>query len=306
MAESRRKIGQGIGETSSARGASPILDSNPTFGTLRFVGFAPITSTKNTGGQTVIKDAPPAGTIQFAGLAPNDRIPGLARPSAGIIEFVGFAPRISGSAPMALDTYDNILTALAKQTHYDDLTACQDDLFRQAELRIYRRLRLRTMETDLSVMASVGGAPIPADYIELKYAHTIVNGKVMELERQPGEFIYRKYRNRNGEAQPRYIGRQGSTFIFGPSLDSDYLLQGCYYRRLQSLQSTSTNWFTENAADLLMASGKVEIYNFKEDFDAAALWEQRFDMLATRVQDEDTREKAKGSPRRSHSQMAWR
>ena len=87
---------------------------------------------------------------------------------------------------MALDNYSNITAALIKQTH-QDVTACIDDLFRQGEFRINRRLRLRTMETKLSVMASTNGAPVPSDFIALKWAYTIENSRIMDLTPQTGD-----------------------------------------------------------------------------------------------------------------------
>ncbi len=306
MVISRRKIGQGIGQTSSARGASPILDRQPQAGVLSITGYAPTTSTQNPGGQTIICDPVAPGRLRITGYAPRDNQPGIGRPPAGTLEIVGYAPGTGVSAPMALDTYDNITAALMRQTHYDDLTADIDDLFRQGESRIYRRLRLRTMETKLSVTISTNGAPVPTDYIELIWAHTLLNSNVMELKKQTPEWIYRNYRNRGGEAQPRYFARDGDDFIFGPAPDKDYLLQGRYYRRLQTLQSTSTSWFTENAPDLLMAAAKAEIYEFKEDFESAAVWQNRFELTATRIEHEETREHRKGSPISEVPDMAYR
>lgn len=274
-----RKIGGG---TTTDAGAFAVAELIPS-GALALTGFAPIAETRTPGGVTVVKDSIAPGTLKLT----------------------GFAPIARRMVPLALDTYTNIIAALMKQTH-QDVTACVDDLFRQGELRIFRRLRLRTMETKLSVMASVGGAPVPSDFIELRWAHTLLNGDAMELESQTGEWIYRWYSNRNAEARPRYIGRDGDNFIFGPAPDSNYLLNGNYYRRLQSLASTSTSWFTTNAADLLMAAGKIEIYNFTEDFESAGIWEQRFELLASRVEQEERREHRGGGPRRQIPDMAYR
>jgi hypothetical protein len=208
---------------------------------------------------------------------------------------------------MALNTYSGITAALATQTHYDDLTAVIDDLFRLGEFRIFRRLRLRAMETDINITISAT-ATLPADFVELKYAYTLLNNEAMDLEVRPAEAIVREYKNRASEARPRFIGIQQSSFIFGPVPDRDYTLRGTYYRRMTALASltASTNWFTENAADLLMAAGKVEIYGYKEDFEKAAMWERQFELLATKVQQEENRHQKSRTPVATKPDMRYR
>ena len=93
--------------------------------------------------------------------------------------------------------------------------------------------------------------------------------------------------------------------MFGPYPDTGYTLNGTYYRRLQSLQSTTTNWFTENAPDLLMAAGKWQIYVFKEDAEKTLYWQEQFEMIATRVQEEDDREQFSGSPTHCQPDMSY-
>ena len=287
----------GFAPTTSQVGPQIVTDSVPA-GQLTLVGFAPTDS--QVGIQTITDSVSP-GTLLLTGFAPATRTPGIARPDPGILQLTGLAPTARRLTDMALDTYSNITAALITQTHHDDLTAVIDDLFLQGEHRIYRRLRLRTMETFLSTTLSTAGAPVPADYVEMIHVHTLRNNKAMDLEWRPPEWIYRTYTARNGESRPRYIAREGENFIFGPSPSADDVLNGYYYKRLQSLNSTSTNWFTSNAPDLLMAAAKVEIYNFKEDYESAGIWEDKFNLIAARVEKEEKKEHRGGGQIRPHT-----
>lgn len=200
---------------------------------------------------------------------------------------------------MALDSYTAQIDAQILHSHEDNITAIMPDLFRMAEVEIYRKLRIRAMETNLSVIMSTDGtADVPADYVELRHAFTLVNGKAMELEIQQPEYIYRRYPSRTSQTRPRVIARDQGSFIFGPKPDTQYTINGTYYRRLQSLLSTTTNWFTDNAPDLLFAAGMVQIFGFKESFEKASLWSQRFELISDRVQSEDKAERSRGARRR--------
>ena len=208
---------------------------------------------------------------------------------------------------MAIDTYENQLAALIEQTHYDDITTVLPDLYRQGEVRIYRNLRVRAMEIEMSIAISTLGAPLPADFVELKYAFTFRNNEAMDLEVRPAEAIVRTYKHRGAEARPRFIGIQASSFIFGPAPDSDYVLNGVYYRRLTALSTAGpTNWFTDNAPDLLMAAAKIEIYSFKEDFEKAAMWASKFSLHSSEVEVEQKRRDRTSTPIATKPDMRYR
>lgn len=200
---------------------------------------------------------------------------------------------------MALNSYENILLALARQCHATNLTADINDLFAQGEARIYRRLRIRPMEVTLSVTMSAI-APLPLRWLGLKHAHTLETNtnKVMDLDHQAPEYVYRKYPNRNAQSRPRVVAIDASSFIFGPVADKDYVLQGTYWARLTALSTAnSTNWFVENAPDLLMAAAKVEIYGFKEDTTQEDKWEKKFEMIASGLVTEEKRNRRSNMPR---------
>lgn len=208
---------------------------------------------------------------------------------------------------MAIDNFTNIKLALGEQTHYADLSVVEDDLFAQAEARIYRRMRVRAMERTFSITVSATGV-LPADFIELKHAYTLLNNEAMDLTWQTPEWIRRRYTNRAKEARPRFVAVEASSFIFGPVPDRDYTMEGVIYARLTALATSgnTSNWFTANHPDLVMAAGKIEIYGFKEDWEKVGVWEQRFEMIASQIEREEKRHKRSGSPTYTVPDMQYR
>jgi hypothetical protein len=197
---------------------------------------------------------------------------------------------------VSLDSYSAIKTSVQAWLHSDDLTEMVPDFIRLAELRIYRKLRIRCMETALEDAIASGVVAVPSGYVELKYAY--INGTpVGNLSKKDAEWIYYNYPTRSADGKPKYIARQADSFIFGPYPDSAYTVKGVYYKRLPALSANNeTNWFTENAGDLLLYGALCEAAPYLVDDARIPVWEGKFGTLADRVQEEDDQEEFSGSP----------
>lgn len=196
---------------------------------------------------------------------------------------------------MSVATYSELKTAIGNWLHRADLTAIIPDLITFGENRIYRDLRIRCMETALSSSIASGVIAVPAGYIELK--HTYIDGTpVCKLTRKDADFIYGNYPTRSAGGKPKFIAREGESFIFGPYPDSTYTVKGIYYKRLTALSdANTTNWLTSNAADLLLFAALCEAAPYIGNDARIGVWEGKYSEVKDRIKREDRNEAFSGS-----------
>src|SRR3990167_10862264 len=196
---------------------------------------------------------------------------------------------------MSIASYSELKTAVGNWLNRDDLTTYLADLVMLGEKKVYRDLRIRAMETALSSTIASGVIALPSDYVELKSAY--VGGSPTQiLERKTAEFLYTNYPTRSSGGKPKFIGREASNFIFGPYPDSTYTIKGVYYARLAALSdSNTTNWFTTNAPDILLFASLLEAEIFIKNDERIALWQAKYDQIASQLTAEDQREQFSGS-----------
>jgi len=193
-----------------------------------------------------------------------------------------------------ISDYTSLQTDLLSWMERDDMTAQVSLFIRLGERRIYREIRIDSMESALSVTLAAGVATIPADYLELKQAY-IDGNPVQPLQVKTSEFIFNTYPNRTADSKPSYIATDAGSFIFGPYPDSDYVLKGTYYKRLTVLSSTNTtNYFTGDGGDLLFWASLAEAETFLKNDERINLWEARYQMAKKEIMKERRRGRLSG------------
>lgn len=192
---------------------------------------------------------------------------------------------------MAITNYSTLKTAIADWLDRDDLTSQIDTFIDLCEAQIYRRLRIRAMETALSDTIASGVISVPSSYLELINAY--VDGSSAEpLQLTTPNHIYQRYPTRSSQGKPLYIAREGSSFIFGPYPDSTYTIKGLYYASLTALStSNETNWFTSNAPDLLLFGSLVAATPYIGDDERAVLWKAQYEEAIAEVTRQDRKER---------------
>jgi hypothetical protein len=101
-------------------------------------------------------------------------------------------------------------------------------------------LRVREMETAFAwTITGSGTVSVPSEFLELKSAY-IDTSPNKTLEKKNPEFIRSKYPYRSASGKPSFIAREGSSFIFGPYPDGEYVVKGIYYKKLPSMVSDAT------------------------------------------------------------------
>src|SRR5690242_4327187 len=168
---------------------------------------------------------------------------------------------------MALTDYSDLQTAVGNFLKRADQTALIPDFITLAETEIMRNLRVRQMETIFSgTIASDGTLAIPgSNYIDLKHAYIVASSTSILLRQSP-KYIYDHYSLRSNVNLPRYIAREGNSFIFGPYPDSLYTVGGVYYQNLGPLSvNTAHAAFTNNPDVYLFGTLLQAVRTLKDD-----------------------------------------
>lgn len=184
---------------------------------------------------------------------------------------------------MAFNTYTTLSNSLAAWIARDDLSSYIDDFVALGHERLAQEIRIRAIETALSVTISSGVATIPSNYLELKHAY-IDGSPAYPLEIKDSGYVYERYPTRSATAKPRVIADDGASFVFGPYPDSNYIVKGVYFKKPTVLSgSTATNEWTDNVPDLLLWACLSETGPFIKDEKQTKVWEDKYQQVKLRV-----------------------
>lgn len=193
---------------------------------------------------------------------------------------------------MSISTYAELQTAVGNWLHRSDLTSIVPDLIRLGELRLFRVVRARSMETALSSAISSGVVAVPADYLDLKFAY-LDGSPASKLTRGSASQLYEKYPTRTADSRPVMVAREGSNFIFGPYPDSSYTMKGIYYGKPTSIQSAANALFVA-CPDLYLFAALCEAAPYLKDDARVVLWEQKFSQIVKDANQESSDEDSSG------------
>lgn len=200
---------------------------------------------------------------------------------------------------MSITSYATLQTAVASwlgRSGDTIVTTVVADLIMLGEMRIYRDLRIRAMETSFSTNISSGVIAVPSGYVEMKFCY-IDGSPVQILTSKTAAQIYELYPTRSATGKPKFFAREVDSFIFGDYPDSNYTVKGVYYKRLDALSDSNTsNWFITNAPDLLLFAALAEADVYLKNDERVALWENKYQMIKNQIQDQDKNENGSGSP----------
>lgn len=198
---------------------------------------------------------------------------------------------------MSIASYSDLTTAVQTWLLNTTISGNVADFVMLGQLRVYRELRIRTMESALSsTIASDGTLTVPSDYLTLKNAY-VNTSPIRSLKRTLANYIRETYPSpTSGSGIPMYIAREGSYFIFGPQPDSQYTIKGIYYAQPTLLSvSNTTNWFTANAPDILLFASLLEAVPFLKNDDRIPIWEQKYLKSRDDLQQRESEEATSGS-----------
>lgn len=185
---------------------------------------------------------------------------------------------------MAITTYAELKTAIyawLDSSSGDFSGTTIDDLIMLAHMRIGREVRCREMEATLTGTISSGVLPLPADFVDLKYAR--LNNELPNkfLTKRTASFIYERYPFRSAAGQPRYVAREFSNLIFGPYPDAGtvYTVNGVYWRRMTLTTTLTFNDVFRVHPDLYLSAAVAETAPFLGMDSRVQLWEAKYQTI---------------------------
>lgn len=182
---------------------------------------------------------------------------------------------------MSIGTLAELKTALSNWTKRGDIATYAEDLILMGEKWIFRHARTREMEdTTLSVAIANGVASVPDGFVGLKHAR-LSGTPTTPLTIRPATWIYDRYPNRGGGSEPKYIGVDGSNFIFGP-YPSARTVNGTYYKKLTSVITSANALFVANP-DLYLFAALAEAEPFLKNDKRVMLWMSKRDAILADV-----------------------
>lgn len=192
-----------------------------------------------------------------------------------------------------ITSYATLKTSIASYLHRSDLTDMIPEFIADAEARIYNDLRIRAMEAAFTGTTSSGTIALPSGFLEWIYLYADGDSN-QKLERKDMEWIVTTYPSATGT--PVYFARDGEYLKFGPTPDADTDLVGRYYKRLDALSdSNTTNWFTDNAPELLRFAALAEAAPYLVNDARIAVWEGKYAAVKQRLKTTERNEQYSGS-----------
>lgn len=193
---------------------------------------------------------------------------------------------------MAISTLAELKSAIANRLRRADTSSYVDDWILLAETEIFRRLRVRDMETAFSDTISSGVVALPTSYIELKFAY-VDGSPTQKLSRKTAAWIYEKYPSRSSDGKPCFVAREGSNLIFGPYPDSNYTIKGVYWKDIGPISSSAHAVFTENPDCYLYGALVMAVRDLKDNA-GISRWTPLFEQALVSAQAASDREDYSG------------
>lgn len=196
-----------------------------------------------------------------------------------------------------MDTYANMKTEVESWLNregFASLTSKVDTFLGMAQRRIFRDCDLRCLEATATNTTGTS-LTVPADYMRTKAFYIIVGSEPVEVR---GSSFHDVLRQRiTGAGQPKVYDLVGDTIYLGPEAVQDYTWHLVYYKSLALLSgSNTTNWFTDNAPELVLFSSLLEASIWLKDDNRANVWKQRYEEVKESVEQNDIRaDKESGS-----------
>ena len=184
------------------------------------------------------------------------------------------------------DLENQLLSFLARARILDTVGVSNlDNLILLGEKWVFRNARTPEMESSLNItLAADGTGAVPADYASLKHAR-IDGSPSRPLKMRPAQWIYENYQQRSSDGKPFFIGRDGTSFVFGPFPDSTYTVLGIYYAKPTSVLTSANTLFTTNP-DLYLFASLAEATAYVKNDQRISLWTQKRDAILADVNGE--------------------
>lgn len=198
-----------------------------------------------------------------------------------------------------ITNYETLQTAIADYASRSDLGGFTPNFVQTAEDEFYSQpLNWGPwMESALSLTMASGVAPLPTDYLGLKWA-ALSDSPNRQLQRKSAQQLYMHFPRNGATGKPYWIARDQGSFVFGPKPDSDYTVIGTYYARPTPLRSDGdgSNWLIEKMPNLLLYRCMIEAEIFLKNDSRVAMWRDLYADQLVNYRDQIKNEDTMGGP----------
>ena len=180
---------------------------------------------------------------------------------------------------MALDTYQNVQTAIGDWLARTDLAAVIPDFITLAEAEMKRRIRRSTTRTTVTLVGEFT-AP-PADMAELRSAYLVSDQPEMDNPLRvstPEMMAERRARSAGVAGRPTDIAYVAGQFMVAPIPDQNYTVEIIYFTQLTALSSaTPVNAILQEAPDAYLFGALLQAEPYLENDPRIPTWRAGFD-----------------------------
>ena len=191
---------------------------------------------------------------------------------------------------MAINSYATLKPAVANWMNRGDLDAVIGDFITLAEARIASDLRVRRMLTTVT-LNTVAGATVPLPVGWLEFDALRYNGRPVEF--MTSDQLSNRYGQLTGE--PQYYTIEADQLVLGPTPANVYALTARYYKQLDPLETSGTNWLITSKPNLYLYAALAEASLFVKKPDDAASWAGLYGGILDAIKVEDEVAKHSGS-----------
>ena len=184
-------------------------------------------------------------------------------------------------------TYSELKSLIQNYLQNTETTFVNDlpKIIEQAEERILKTVRLPVFRKNVTGQLATGNKYLatPTDFLDnFSLSLAVINGSNQEfLYYKDVNFIREAYPNASTTGTPKHYGLFDDTsFIVGPTPDSDYSVELHYFYRPASITAgadSGTTWLATNAVNALLYGSLLESYVYmKGEPDVMNMYEKRF------------------------------
>lgn len=186
---------------------------------------------------------------------------------------------------MALETYADLQTAVAKWLNRKDLTAQIPDFIRLAEVEMNRELHCRQMVETMNVSLSGEDFYLPCDFagvqsLRLNGTPTTGLDYVTPADLDDCFGVGRPYRYTITDR-----------IVLDPAPDATYEARIRYRKRIPALSTARRcNWLLEHHPDAYLAGAVMNGFLYLEDDARASTWASKFGAAIQAINEDDKRQ----------------
>jgi hypothetical protein len=170
--------------------------------------------------------------------------------------------------------YSELVQAIQDYTQNEETSFVSNipTFVQQAEERINRSIMLPELRKNVTASTLIGNKYIarPSDFLSVfSFAVIDAAGDTTYLLGKDVSFIREAYPSSGTQAIPKYYaqfdgdasGTEGN-FILGPTPDANYDVELHYYYDPESIVTSGTSWYGENAESALLYGSLIEAYTY--------------------------------------------